>query len=559
MAQASVILYYEYYRSVTVLSFFGFFYSFPPDCPYTIKNYERLFQLLTDLCINTVDADVFNIMFGVGAVGLETPAIRLDGSDAVRSSIGSDPCGIGPAEYQDKGPGQCGGDVAGAGVVADNKPGAFKKGNQFFNGSCAGEIGYGDVGKASYHIDIALFGSGAGCNYGEVEPRRNFIRQDSEPLDRPAFIAVSRGRDNDGVFMRLDTMGFQHRINRIDSIGFSRQDKPRLNIWGNADGLRDFQIIIDEVDAVGILLNLMRVEEMGELSCARHTGASSAAGQPAERSRPEKALQVDDGIEPAAAEAEDKQQQRNHRAGMVPSLAEKLAVKKDCLIQIGVIIDKRRELGADEPANLRIGKASAQGREDGQGHNYIAEGAGLDYKDVLRYRTAAFGFGFTYEMPENAASLRRFDAGKGGIGRESPKVIRSVNGGYGQKRGGKLPKGAEPAAFAAQEIRPYTIDIGKLDFAIASEVFGNDKIGSFGVPAPQAVFMKHRQDGGELISDLFFQFERLYTFALQLLGQKIIDVQTAFGIFGNVYAFFNEQLSSFLQSSKRGDYRNVKT
>ena len=69
---------------------------------------------------------------------------------------------------------------------------------------------------------------------------------------------------------------------------------------------------------------------------------------------------------------------------MVPGFAEEFALERDYFGQVRMLFKKRREFGADEPAYAGVGEAAAQGGERGEGLDYVAQGAGLYYQDVLR-------------------------------------------------------------------------------------------------------------------------------------------------------------------------------
>ena len=70
---------------------------------------------------------------------------------------------------------------------------------------------------------------------------------------------------------------------------------------------------------------------------------------------------------------------------MIPHLGEVPAVERDYSGEVGVVIEQRGKFGADEPANLGVGEAASQGRESGQGLDYITQRAGLDNEDILEF------------------------------------------------------------------------------------------------------------------------------------------------------------------------------
>jgi hypothetical protein len=83
------------------------------------------------------------------------------------------------------------------------------------------------------------------------------------------------------------------------------------------------------MNTIFVLGDLVCVKDSSELSGVRHSEAFFRAGEPGERSGPEKALQVYYGVEIALAKAADKRHERGECSGMVPGFAEELAVEKD--------------------------------------------------------------------------------------------------------------------------------------------------------------------------------------------------------------------------------------
>jgi hypothetical protein len=70
---------------------------------------------------------------------------------------------------------------------------------------------------------------------------------------------------------------------------------------------------------------------------------------------------------------------------MIPHLGEVSAVERDYPGEVGVVIEQGGKFGADEPANLGVGEAASEGRESGQGLDYVAQRAGLDNEDILEF------------------------------------------------------------------------------------------------------------------------------------------------------------------------------
>jgi len=117
----------------------------------------------------------------------------------------------------------------------------------------------------------------------------------------------------------------------------------------------------------------MRVKNVGELSGVCHSKTFFTAGQPSQRSGSKKALKVDYGIKFTAAEPPNKRQKSAKCTRVEPGFAEKLAVERDYLGQVGMIFQKLCELGPDEPANPGVRKTFAQGRKGRQSQDYIAQ------------------------------------------------------------------------------------------------------------------------------------------------------------------------------------------
>jgi hypothetical protein len=115
------------------------------------------------------------------------------------------------------------------------------------------------------------------------------------------------------------------------------------------------------------------VKVVGEFSGVCHSETFFTARKPGQRGGPEKALEVDYGIEFGTAESANKRDERNKCAGMEPGLAEKFTVKRNYFIQVRMVFEKGCKLGPDEPANFRIGKTFAQGRKGRQSQDYVTQ------------------------------------------------------------------------------------------------------------------------------------------------------------------------------------------
>ena len=81
------------------------------------------------------------------------------------------------------------------------------------------------------------------------------------------------------------------------------------------------------MNGFGVLSDLVRGEKGRELSGVGRAETSPTAGQPTQRSRPKKALEVEDGVKLLPAESSDMRDLSAERAGMIPGLTEELAVE----------------------------------------------------------------------------------------------------------------------------------------------------------------------------------------------------------------------------------------
>jgi len=133
------------------------------------------------------------------------------------------------------------------------------------------------------------------------------------------------------------------------------------------------EIVINNVKAVGVPGDLVRVKKVRELSGIFHAEAIFAAGKPGDGSGPEQALKVEYGIEPAAAQISDERYKSGDAAALKPCLSEHFAVEKDDVVQVGMILNERRELGPDEPTDFGVRKTVSQGGQGGQGEDDIAK------------------------------------------------------------------------------------------------------------------------------------------------------------------------------------------
>jgi hypothetical protein len=120
-----------------------------------------------------------------------------------------------------------------------------------------------------------------------------------------------------------------------------------------------------------------------ELSRTCPAESLPATRKPGERSCPKEALKVENHVEFAASKPPDEQYESAKRTGMEPRFAQKLAVKKDYLVQVRMMLQQCGELGPNEPANFCIGKTLAQGGQGRERQYDIAQRAGFYYQDVF--------------------------------------------------------------------------------------------------------------------------------------------------------------------------------
>lgn len=125
------------------------------------------------------------------------------------------------------------------------------------------------------------------------------------------------------------------------------------------------------------------VARMGEQGGAKGGGAFTGGFEPdavagasggRHKSGANKTLQINDEIETVLMKSAEQ---------MPPVGGATLTVKGDALVDVRVIFEQIRKIRVDDPTDVGVGKALAQGGEDRQRLEDIAEGARLDDADAF--------------------------------------------------------------------------------------------------------------------------------------------------------------------------------
>jgi len=205
--------------------------------------------------------------------------------------------------------------------------------------------------------------------------------QGGETFGGPALLAVGGAGHKDDVAVRFDPVVGQELVYSGGGLGVGGQLKVDAQV-GDTGGAEDFHIAIDHVGAVGALLDFVGVEEVGKLPAVGYSEALLAAGDTGEKGRSEQALEVEYGVKSAVVEAAKESEELDECPGIVPGLAQVLAVEWDNAGQIGVAFKQWGVFSPNEPANLGIGKAPPQSRQGRQYLDGITEGAGFYNQNV---------------------------------------------------------------------------------------------------------------------------------------------------------------------------------
>ena len=300
------------------------------------------------------------MVFWVVCVGLIPPAVWIDCGDAVGPSVRCDAGGVGAAEDHDHGDTECGGDVSGAGVVADDEAGVSHQRNQLGERGSAGKVGHGGIGEGLELLDVLRLGLRAGGDNGEREIRGDSIGEGGETFDGPALVAVGGAGDKNGVAVGRHGGGLQQRCYGIGGGGVVRQDE--FHIESAGAGSADYvEVVIDEVDAVWLAGDLVGVEHVGEFACVGHSESFRAAAEPRQRCGSEESLKIEDQVEAGASEAADKRYKGAEGGGTEPCPAEKLSVEGDYFVEVRVVFEQLGEVRAYEPTDPGVGETAAEG------------------------------------------------------------------------------------------------------------------------------------------------------------------------------------------------------
>jgi len=340
-------------------------------------------ELLANLVVDHFEWDGLDVVFWAGTVEGTASVEGFYGGDAFWSAVWIKADGVRSAEQHYERAVQGDGDVARAGIVADNDSGVAKQFGKLFETGPAGEIRDGGLGVGFYALNDGRFALGAGGEDVKAEVDGELIGKLGESLPRPAFVAVHRAGDDDGVICGVDAVLGQKFCGIFGGVGVGRKVEFSRHL-GRADRADYPEVVVDDVARIGRRGDFFAVEQRGEFTGVGHSDTVFTAGKTGEKSGSQQTLDVDDKVEVFAAKSANEAAQSFEGGKAAKGFAQEFAVEDQNLIKVGVVFEYAGEFGTNEPGYSGVREGLSKRGQCRQGHDDIAERTWFHYQYILR-------------------------------------------------------------------------------------------------------------------------------------------------------------------------------